>query len=425
MVASTSDTTGRAANGCVGGQVQHPLVTRPLWWNEDWDELCRARPVTSDGRLGRVGQPIDDTEAEGASRMDDVLGLWPRLSHRQREWVRAEGFGDPKSTAEPTGGTTGRVAEPVSGPLLACFVAEATTEALGSCEPEEREELDALVGLPIALDALRLLAGSACWVPGPLARTIVGERFAAAFAGTVGRMLRQEILDAAVMSDHLSYDEAATLMSSDARHALARDDAPFDDVAEGYWESRSARLLTRDAVQDWRVAKHIDCPPDLVRQHLARAGYLTVMRALETRVSDAYVEGLLWQRNQSFRRLVIRRKPDQVVRVMASLSVPKLQRLAEDCSPRDRTYVAAYMGHHAVPVRAAYVRAHPDHSDVAGRALADPSRHVRTALVRYTAAADNLAALAGDTSPAIRREAAARLTSALRGRGTRSPRFPR
>ena len=80
------------------------------------------------------------------------------------------------------------------------------------------------------------------------------------------------------------------------------------------------------------------------------------------------------------------------------------------------------MGHDAAPVRAAYVRAHPDHADVAERALADPSRHVRTALVRYTAVADNLAALAADPSPAIRREAAARLMSALRGRGARSPR---
>lgn len=398
---------------------------RPPWWNDDWDELCRVRPVTSEGRLGRVGRPATDTDVESARTAHDMVREWPRLSHVQRERLRVDGIGGSREgpgVVGDDGPSCGWLSGQVNGPLLACLAAEVTDEALRSAEPDEREELDGLVGLPVSAEALRLLAASAGWLAGPLVGSVVGERVTAAFEGTAGRTLRQQIIDTAVMSQHLSYAEASTLLTSDPRHVLARSDAPFDEVAQGYWESRSARLLTRDAIRDWRVAKHVDCPPDLVRQHLTTTGYLTVMRALDTPVSDAYVEGLLCQRNQSFRRLVIHRKPDQVVRVMLSLSVRKLQRLAEDCSPRNTDYVAAYMGHHAAPVRAAYVRAHPDHADVAERALADPSRHVRTALVRYTTVADNLAALAADPSPAIRREAAARLMSALRGRGTRSPR---
>jgi hypothetical protein len=220
------------------------------------------------------------------------------------------------------------------------------------------------------------------------------------------------------MSDHLTYAEAGTLHASDARLVLARADAPFADVAEVLWIDDERLELDRTACHDWLVAKHPQCPPDLVREHLRDyASYSSVLQAIDTPVSDLYVRELLRHRNRSFRRLATNRLPQTVVRVLQSgIGVPTWQHLAEDCAPRHAAYVQAYMSHPAVPVRSSYVRAHPNRAEVAARALADESRHVRTALVRHTQAAEHLAALVDDPSPAVRHEAADRLVRVLRRR---------
>ncbi len=377
-------------------------VSRTPWWDVCWDELGVAATSTDDGRLGRVGQMVTDSELGAAWTAPAVLRLWPRLTHAQRARVQVAVSAD-------------EAREPVPGVLFACFVAEAPDAEHAMSFPDDRDELNALVGLPVELDGLQRLAGNPAWVAGPLADTVVGQRTVAAFAGTVGRELRQAFLDAAALSPHLSYAEAGTLMTSDPRLVLGRADAPFDEVTESYEDDSAPFGLSWDAAGDWRVAKHPDCPEQVVATNVARTSYRDALEAVSTPVSDAYVAALLRHRRQIFRRLVASRLPDQVVRVMRDrFPVPAWRHLAADCPPRHREYLEAYTTHPAVQVRTAYVRAWPDHPVVAQRALDDTSRHVRGALLTHTRNADHLAALAADPSPAIRRDAVDRVMGALR-----------
>jgi hypothetical protein len=372
------------------------------WWTSDWDELCRAAPVTDEGRLGRVGRGVTDSEIDAAGGVQAVLGLWPRLTHDQRARVQVALSAD-------------EAPEPVPGVLLACFAAEAPDAEYAMTYPDDRDELNALVGLPVELDGLQRLAGNPAWVAGPLAYTVVGQRTVAAFAGTVGRELRQHVLDTAVLSPHLTYAEARTLMTSDPRRVLGRADAPFDEVTESYVDDSAPFGLSWDAADDWRVAKHPDCPEQVVATNVSRTSYRDALDAVSTPVSDAYVAALLRHRRQIFRQLVASRLPDQVVRAMRDrFPEPTWKHLASDCPPRHRAYLEAYTTHPAVQVRTAYVRAWPDHPVVAQRALSDTSRHVRAALLGHTRNADHVAALAADPSPAIRRDAVDRVMAALR-----------
>lgn len=376
------------------------MSTAP-WWNSGWDELCRAAPRTVEGRLGRVGQMVPDGQLGPARTAPEALGLWPRLTHGQRERVRV--------------GLSGAGGQRIPGELLACFVAEAPESEYASPASDDRVELQAVVGLPVDLDGLQRLAGNPSWVAGPLADTVVGQRVSAAFAGTAGRELRQAVLDTAVLSPHLSYAEARTLMTSDPRLVLGRADAPFEEVVESYQDGSVPFDLTWDAAGDWRVAKHPDCPEHVLARNVEMTSYTDALAAVATPVSDAYVRALLRHRQQLFRRLVTAQLPEQVVRVMQDhLPVPKWRHLADDCPPRHPEYLEAYTTHPAVQVRTAYVQTYPDHPVVARRALDDTNRHVRAALLRHTRNADHVAALAADPSPAIRRDAVDRVMGALR-----------
>jgi hypothetical protein len=59
-----------------------------VWWGSGWDDLCRLAPVTSHGRLGRTGPSVPEAQLDGCGHVDDVLSLWPRLTHDQRARVR-------------------------------------------------------------------------------------------------------------------------------------------------------------------------------------------------------------------------------------------------------------------------------------------------------------------------------------------------
>ena len=92
--------------GKVGG------VSTTPWWDSCWDVLCGAATSTDDGRLGRVGQSVTDSELGSEWTATAVLRLWPRLTHGQRDRVRVAMSGNERPQRVP-------------GVLLACFVAEA------------------------------------------------------------------------------------------------------------------------------------------------------------------------------------------------------------------------------------------------------------------------------------------------------------
>jgi hypothetical protein len=149
-------------------------VSTTPWWDGCWDEMCEAATSTDDGRLGRAGQMVTDSELGSAWTATAVLRLWPRLTHGQRDRVRVALSGN-------------ECLQRVPGVLLACFVAEAPESEYASTSCDDRVELVALVGLPVDLDGLHKLAGNPSWVAGPLAGTVVGQRTIAAFDGTAGR----------------------------------------------------------------------------------------------------------------------------------------------------------------------------------------------------------------------------------------------
>lgn len=374
----------------------------PSWWNGSWDLLTGVAPVGGDGRLGQVLPVVEPEEVGSLATGHDVLSLWPRLGHHQRYQVRDRLI-------------AGGLGIHVDGPLLACLVAEAPQTEYLTPDPDERTELATLAELPIAIDALRMLAGNPDWVPGPLAETVVGERFAAAFAGLPGRSLRSALVDAAALSVHLTYDEAATLLTSDPELALARADAPFEDVVARYRTGDDPTTVDDEASSDWLVAKHPDCPPAVLEKHMRyRSGYFSLQTAFTTPVSAAYVRSALAHAEGYTRGMLVRTWPDAVLTGMDDeLPIRVWKHLAQVCTPHRAEFVEAFMTHPAVPVRSAYVRAFPDHADVAARALRDPSHHVRTALARNTESSTWLSELAGDPNPTIRREAAQRLMRAL------------
>ena len=342
-----------------------------------------------DGATGPAAEPPRPGDVLGSlASADEILALWPRMSDDDRDLVRRRVKAD---------GVL------VTAELFVCLAASVPEESWQVANPYVPTLFGPSWsrGLNVSPDAVVSLVEGPSSLPGPWLDQVVEDRWSLVMDSPLWEPMVTDVVHDAVATDRFSLERARSLHRRTCRDPDCvilelRPDSPWE-MASRHLASPSA-YLRRLAVQhpdcplDTRVAMLEDDSPDVVRAAVSRDATLDFDRALV-----------------GLRRFVGRRElaqfPDRTLAVLDQVDAAGWERMAKWCSPGvSPRYVDRFMGHESWRVRAAFIRAHPDHEPTAERAADDAHPRVRAALV---AAAPSTKGLEADPSYLVRKAVAA------------------